>query len=106
MEFGQVLPLMLLFLLVFLLKNINKNSLQFAQCQKFPPQPIETEFIGGSLGCRVRRSTVAAKLTVKDLQLVELPAGLEVLDGEGDVVTRFHLDHPGARLEVGEAAAR
>ena len=44
-------------------------------------------------------------LTIKDLKLVELPAGHEVLYGEGDVVARLHLHHPGARLKVGEAVA-
>lgn len=44
-------------------------------------------------------------LTVKDLQLIKLPAGLEVFDGKGDVVARVHLHHPGTGLKVGEAAA-
>lgn len=45
-------------------------------------------------------------LTVKDLQLVELTARLEVLYGEGDVVSRLYLDHPGAGLKMWETAAR
>lgn len=45
-------------------------------------------------------------LTIKDLQLVKLSAGLEVFNSESDVVTRIHLHHPGAGLKVRQAAAR
>lgn len=45
-------------------------------------------------------------LTIKDLQLIKLSAGLKVFNGESDVVAGIHLHHPGTGLEVWHTAAR
>ncbi len=39
-------------------------------------------------------------LTIEDLELIKLTAGLEVFYSEGDIVPRFYFNHPGAGLQI------
>lgn len=55
-------------------------------------------FLSFPLSCYT--SQTGESLTVKDFKLIVLLLAQEVLDGEGDVVPRLHLHHPGTGLEV------